>query len=100
MKTNSRDFIRTMALGAAAAVTAGGAHFAHAEPANKPKVVVVLRAYEVISSLLTEFFPFSSTPLLLPTPTVQHTDSLLPICLDHTSQDRRKSRDWLREVFF
>jgi hypothetical protein len=51
-------------------------------------------------SLLTEFFPFSSTPLLLPTPTVQHTDSLLPICLDHTSQDRRKSRGWLREVFF
>jgi hypothetical protein len=49
MKTNSRDFIRTMALGAAAAVTAGGAHFAHAEPANKPKVVVVLRAYGVIS---------------------------------------------------
>jgi hypothetical protein len=36
-------------LGAAAAVTAGGAHFAHAEPANKPKVVVVLRAYGVIS---------------------------------------------------
>lgn len=41
MKTNRREFIRTMALGAAAAATAGCVHFAHAKPANKPNVVVV-----------------------------------------------------------
>jgi arylsulfatase A len=41
MDTNRRQLIRTMALGAVAAVIAGGAHFAHAEPANKPNVVVV-----------------------------------------------------------
>lgn len=33
----------------------------------------------VISSFLTEFFPFSYTPCLLSTPTVQHTDSLMPV---------------------
>ena len=41
MKGNRRRFIRTMGLGAAAAVMAGGAHVAHAGPANKPNVVVV-----------------------------------------------------------
>ncbi|MBT3198386.1 MAG: sulfatase, partial [Phycisphaerales bacterium] len=42
MKTNRRAFIRTMALGAAAAAaTAGCARFAHAKPVGKPNVVVV-----------------------------------------------------------
>jgi arylsulfatase A len=42
MKTNRREFIRTMALGAAAAGTAGCAYLAHAKPANRPNVVVIL----------------------------------------------------------
>ena len=41
MKTDRREFIRTMALGVAAAATAGCVDFAYAKPANKPNVVVV-----------------------------------------------------------
>jgi 7,8-dihydropterin-6-yl-methyl-4-(beta-D-ribofuranosyl)aminobenzene 5'-phosphate synthase len=41
-------------------------------------VEIIGQGKGVISSLLTIFFPFSSTHLLLSTPTFQHTDLLMP----------------------